>query len=79
MSMHFTSFTKHYLNFVQLIYLRFILILVKILCIVTSIEDNIRINKIKVLFQILEKLTTWYAPVLCHTMEEVWQNLKQKI
>ena len=41
-----------------------------------GIEDNIRINKIKVLFQILEKLTTWYAPVLCHTMEEVWQKFK---
>ncbi len=41
-----------------------------------DIEDNIRINKIKVLFQILEKLTTWYAPVLCHTMEEVWQKFK---
>ena len=41
-----------------------------------GIEDNIRINKIKVLFQILEKLTTWYAPILCHTMEEVWQKFK---
>ena len=40
------------------------------------IEDKIRTNKIKVLFQILEKLTTWYAPVLCHTMEEVWQKFK---
>jgi isoleucyl-tRNA synthetase len=41
-----------------------------------DIKDNTRTNKIKVLFQILEKLTTWYAPVLCHTMEEVWQNFK---
>jgi len=41
-----------------------------------DIKDNIRTNKIKVLFQILEKLTTWYAPVLCHTMEEVWKKFK---
>lgn len=32
--------------------------------------------KIKILFKILEKLTEWYAPVLCHTMEEVWQKYK---
>ncbi len=41
-----------------------------------DIKDNFRNNKIKILFQILEKLTTWYAPVLCHTMEEVWQKFK---
>ena len=59
-----------------MIYLRFILILAKIFLYCNEIEDNIRTNKIKVLFQILEKLTTWYAPVLCHTMEEVWQKFK---
>jgi len=41
-----------------------------------DLEDNLRKNKIRVLFQVLEKLNTWYAPVLCHTMEEVWQNFK---
>ena len=40
------------------------------------IEERIRKNKVKILFKILEKLTEWYAPVLCHTMEEVWQKYK---
>ncbi len=40
------------------------------------IEERTRNNKIKILFKILDKLTGWYAPVLCHTMEEVWQKCK---
>ena len=41
-----------------------------------SLEDNKRKTKVQILFQILDKLTAWYAPVLCHTMEEVWQKFK---
>jgi isoleucyl-tRNA synthetase len=39
-------------------------------------SDNTRKNKTTVLFYILEYLTVWYSPVLCHTMEEVWKNFK---
>jgi len=28
------------------------------------------------LYYLLEYLTLWYSPVLCHTMEEVWKNFK---
>ncbi|MAH88693.1 MAG: isoleucine--tRNA ligase [Pelagibacterales bacterium] len=41
-----------------------------------DIDNRIRKNKVKILFKILEKLTEWYAPVICHTMEEVWQKYK---
>jgi len=41
-----------------------------------EISDNTRKNKTTVLFYLLEHLTAWYSPVLCHTMEEVWKNFK---
>ena len=41
-----------------------------------EILDDARKNKTTVLFHILDCLTTWYSPVLCHTMEEVWKSFK---
>ena len=29
-----------------------------------------------VLYHLYDNLTTWFAPVLCHTMEEAWKELK---
>ena len=28
------------------------------------------------LYHLYDNLTTWFAPVLCHTMEETWKELK---
>jgi len=39
-------------------------------------DDIIRRSKTTILFHIYEFLTTCYAPVLCHTMEEVWRSYK---
>ena len=41
-----------------------------------KVSDKNRKNKTTVLFYILEYLTAWYSPVLCHTMEEVWKKFK---
>ena len=41
-----------------------------------TLKDHKRKSKVTVLFNILDVLTCWYAPVLCHTMEEVWQKNK---
>ena len=43
-----------------------------------EINDSLRKSKTTVLFYIFESLTTWYAPVLCHTMEEVWKCFKSE-
>ncbi len=41
-----------------------------------TLNDNLRMGKVTVLFHILDQLSIWYAPVLSHTMEEVWQKFK---
>ena len=69
-------FTNNYLNFVQLIYHLFILILVKINCIVIPCIVKREKAVISVLYYLYDYLTIWFAPVLCHTMEEAWKELK---
>ena len=35
-----------------------------------------RKSVITVLYHLYDNLTTWFAPVLCHTMEEAWKEFK---
>ncbi len=40
------------------------------------LTDKKRKCKTTILFHLYECLTSWYAPVLCHTMEEAWKTYK---
>ena len=41
-----------------------------------SLDSKERNSIISVLYHLYDNLTTWFAPVLCHTMEETWKELK---
>ena len=41
-----------------------------------SLQSEERKGVITVLYHLYDYLTTWFAPVLCHTMEETWKELQ---
>ena len=43
-----------------------------------SKDSNERKSVITVLYYLYDYLTTWFAPVLSHTMEECWESFRQK-
>ena len=69
-------FTNNYLNFVQLIYHLFIFDISKNKLYCNSLFSEERKSVISVLYHLYDNLTSWFAPVLCHTMEEAWKELK---
>ena len=41
-----------------------------------SLQSKERISIMTILYHLYDNLTTWFAPVLCHTMEETWKEFQ---